>query len=160
MTAGKSDRYQTAVEQCRSLQPAIRPSIHQLPLYPEAWGSEGAEPIPAAFRWTPVGGRSPVPRRAAAPTRHMHVLGLGEEARGAQTGRERALTVLADQEVQVAVGIGHSHFGLHLWPLQGGEYLPWTALLGRQLHFAQSAAHGGANASASVHRPCRADKVA
>lgn len=39
------------------------------------------------------------------------------------------LTIFADQEVQVAIGVGHAHLGLHLRSLQGGVNLPWTVLL-------------------------------
>lgn len=52
------------------------------------------------------------------------------------------LTVFADQKVQVAVGVGHAHLGLHLWSLQGGVNLPWTVLLRGRFHLAQPAAHG------------------
>lgn len=52
------------------------------------------------------------------------------------------LTVFADQEVQVAIHIGHAHFGLHLRSLQGGVNLPRTVLLRHRLHLPQPAAHG------------------
>ncbi len=57
-------------------------------------------------------------------------------------GRNLGLTIFADEEVQVAVGVGHAHLGLHLWSLQGGVNLPRTALLRRRLHLTQPAAHG------------------
>ena len=43
------------------------------------------------------------------------------------------LTILADQEVQVAVGVGHANLGLHLGSLQGGVDLARTALLRHRL---------------------------
>lgn len=59
-----------------------------------------------------------------------------------QMSRNPGLTIFSNEEVQVTVGIGHAHFGLHLWSLQGGVNLPWTVVLWHRLHLAQPAAHG------------------
>lgn len=93
-----------------------------------------------------------------APLRRLHH-NQTKRINATADARCSSLTVFADEEVQVAVGVGHSHFGFHLWSLEGGVDLPWTALLWCQLHFAQAAAHGSL-VSGSVHGPCRSNQAA
>lgn len=39
------------------------------------------------------------------------------------------LTFFSNQEIHMAVVVGHSDLGLHLWSLQGWVDLPWTAVI-------------------------------
>lgn len=39
------------------------------------------------------------------------------------------LTFFSNQEIHMAVVVGHSDLGLHLWSLQGRVDLPWTAVI-------------------------------